>query len=338
MKRQRIMRKSIHCAENKIVHYLSLFCMGILFGGCGQEQTEIPEESVATEVVETVDLSGAAGIADDTERQEGNIAETVVSPEESVGVPENDDILQFVDAFGEMHETTINRSISQHTYDYANLTKDGKLFSYQDEHYTSRVGIDVSKYQGTIHWDEVKAQGIEFVFIRIGYRGYGEAGTINLDQCFQDNIKGAQAAGLDVGVYFFSQAVNEEEAIEEAEFVVKSLQGYELQLPVVYDPETIRNDVARTDHVTGEQFTKNTRAFCDCIRENGYDAMIYSNMMWEAFQFDLKQLRDIPIWYADYEALPQTPYNFSIWQYTEQGRIDGIEGTIDLNLQFCPIP
>ena len=312
--------------------------MGILFGGCGQEQTEIPEESVATEVVETVDLSGAAGIADDTERQEGNIAEAVVSPEESAALPENDAILEFVDAFGEIHETMIDRSIPQHMYDYANLTKDGMLFSYQDEHYTSRVGIDVSKYQGTIHWDAVKAQGIEFVFIRIGYRGYGEAGTINLDQCFQDNIKGAQEAGLDVGVYFFSQAVNEEEAIEEAEFVVKNLQGYELQLPVVYDPETIRNDVARTDHVTGEQFTKNTRAFCDCIRESGYDAMIYSNMMWEAFEFDLNQLSDIPIWYADYEALPQTPYNFSIWQYTEQGRIDGIEGTIDLNLQFCPIP
>ena len=338
MKRQRINRKSIYRAENKMIHYLSLFCIGVLLGACGQEPTDVAGESATTEIVETVDLSGAAGISDDMEKQDGNTAEEVVSPEESAVLPENDDILQFVDAFGEMHETTIDHSIPQHTYDYSKLTKDGMLFTYQDERYTSRVGIDVSKYQGTIRWDAVKAQGIEFVFIRIGYRGYGEAGTINLDQCFQDNIKGAQEAGLDVGVYFFAQAVNEEEAIEEAEFVVKSLQGYELQLPVVYDPETIRNDVARTDNVSGEQFTKNTRAFCDCIRENGYEAMIYSNMMWEAFEFDLNQLSDIPIWYADYEALPQTPYNFSIWQYTEQGHIDGIEGTIDLNLQFCPMP
>ena len=338
MKRQRNMRITFDCIRNKATYALLLSCMGVLLGACGQEPTDVMEESAVTEIAETVDLSGAAGISDDTVQQEGNIAEEVVSPEESAVLPKNDDILQFVDAFGEMHETTIDHSIPQHTYDYSKLTKDGMLYTYQDERYTSRVGIDVSKYQGTIHWDAVKEQGIEFVFIRIGYRGYGEAGTINLDQCFQDNIKGAQAAGLDVGVYFFAQAVNEEEAIEEAEFVVKSLQGYELQLPVVYDPETIRNDVARTDNVTGEQFTKNTRAFCDCIRENGYDAMIYSNMMWEAYEFDLKQLSDIPIWYADYEALPQTPYDFSIWQYTEQGRIDGIEGTIDLNLQFCPMP
>lgn len=112
------------------------------------------------------------------------------------------------------------------------------------------------------------------------------------------------------------------------------MNGYELQLPVVYDPESVLDDVARTDNVTGEQFTKNTRVFCDTISENGYDSMIYSNMLWEAFEFDLSQLVDIPIWYADYEKLPQTPYRFVFWQYTNEGHISGIDGDIDLNIQI----
>ncbi|MBR6356961.1 MAG: lysozyme, partial [Lachnospiraceae bacterium] len=158
---------------------------------------------------------------------------------------------------------------------------------------------------------------------------------INADPGFEEHIAGAQAAGLDVGVYFFSQAVNEEEAVEEAEFVVEQLKNHELQLPVVYDPETILDKAARTDNVTGEQFTANTIAFCEKISECGYEPMIYCNMKWEAFELDLSRMTDIPIWYADYETYPQTPYQFEIWQYTEKGLIEGINGSVDLNIQIC---
>lgn len=139
---------------------------------------------------------------------------------------------------------------------------------------------------------------------------------------------------MDVGVYFFSQAVNEKEASQEAEFVLENLQGYELQLPVVYDPESILDDEARTDDVTGAQFTKNTIVFCEKIKEAGYQPMIYSNMLWEAFQFDLEQLAAYPIWYADYEPLPQTPYAFDIWQYSNEGIVDGIDSAVDLDIQL----
>ncbi|MBO6299202.1 MAG: glycoside hydrolase family 25 protein [Lachnospiraceae bacterium] len=266
-------------------------------------------------------LSAGNGSAD--ENGSGKEADTV-------------EVLRFVDAFGEEYETEILEAIPKHEYHRDSFLKDGELLSYQDDKYTSRVGIDVSKYQSGIDWDQVKAQGIDFVFIRIGFRGYGEAGTINADPGFEEHIAGAQAAGLDVGVYFFSQAVNEEEAVEEAEFVIEQLKDHELQLPVVYDPETIIGKTARTDNVTGEQFTANTIAFCKKISECGYEPMVYCNMKWEAFELDLSRMTDIPIWYADYESYPQTPYHFEIWQYSEKGQIDGIKGEVDLNLQLCP--
>ena len=125
-----------------------------------------------------------------------------------------------------------------------------------------------------------------------------------------------------------------EEAKEEADFVLEHLKGQELQMPVVYDPEHILEDEARTDGVTGEQFTQNAKVFCKAIEEAGYDAMIYSNMLWEAYELDLEKLSDYPVWYADYEELPQTPYRFSMWQYSSTGSVPGIDGNVDLDIQF----
>lgn len=172
----------------------------------------------------------------------------------------------------------------------------------------------------------IKVLNYEFAILRIGYRGYGEEGTLNADEKFEQNMENARKAGIDVGVYFFSQAVNEEEAKEEADFVLEHLKGQELQMPVVYDPEHILEDEARTDDVTGEQFTQNAKVFCKEIEKAGYDAMIYSNMLWEAYELDLEKLLDYPVWYADYEELPQTPYRFSMWQYSSTGSVAGIEG------------
>ena len=139
-----------------------------------------------------------------------------------------------------------------------------------------------------------------------------------------------------MGVYFFAQAINEDEAKEEAEFVLKHLEGHDINLEVVYDPESILDAKARTDDVSGEQFTKNTRVFCSIIAEAGYKPMVYSNMKWEAFQFDMPKLTDLPFWYADYEPLPQTPYDFKYWQYTNEGRAKGVSGEADLNMEFIP--
>ena len=181
---------------------------------------------------------------------------------------------------------------------------------------------------------QVKADGYDFAIIRIAYRGYGKTGSLNVDKEFKANIKNAHEAGIDVGVYIFSQAINENEAIEEANLVIEQLKDEEIELPVVFDPELIRTDEARTDNISGEQFTKNTIAFCEKIKDAGYEPMIYSNMYWEAFLFEMEKLSDYPIWYADYETIPQTPYEFEFWQYADDGVVDGISGKTDLNVWF----
>lgn len=248
---------------------------------------------------------------------------------------DNEQTLHYVDAWGEWHDTIIRDDIAKHDYDWTCLKQTENGIIYEgDSNYAIRKGIDVSYHQGDIDWKKVKDAGYDFAFIRIAYRGYGEDGQLNADRMALANIEEAQATGMDVGVYVFSQAVNEEEAEEEAGFVLDQLQGRTLELPIVYDSELIRDDEARTDSVTGEQFTANTIAFCERIKEAGYQPMIYSNMVWEADLYDLGKLQSYPIWYADYEQIPQTPYAFRFWQYSEKGTVDGISGDVDLDVEF----
>lgn len=299
--------------------FILLITTTLFFSGCnktnedvGAGTTEFQESELSTEFLNTEELN----------------TETLQTPE----------ILEFVDAHGEWFETEINPSVAKHPYNWEYLTNDEAGISYEgDENYRIRHGVDVSKWQGDVDWNKVKAAGYDFVILRLGYRGYSEAGGMEVDAKFYQNIQGAQAAGLDVGVYFFSQAINEAEALEEANFVLDVLEGYELELPIVYDPELIKDMEARTDDVTGEQFTKNTIVFCKAITEAGFLPMIYSNMIWEAFLFDMEELQIYPFWYADYENVPQTPYNFVMWQYSETGSVDGISGNVDLNILFEPI-
>lgn len=255
-------------------------------------------------------------------------------PAASDSVESENQILHFVDAFGEEYETEILPDVPKHDYDLNKFIHDGSKLSYDDEKYTYRLGIDVSYHQGNIDFSKVKAAGYDFVILRIGYRGYGKAGNIMADRKFPEYYSKAKAAGLDVGVYFFAQAINETEAEEEADFVINTLKGYDLDLPVVYDPESILDDVARTDNVSGEQFTKNTLCFCQKISDAGFDPMVYSNMLWEAFEFDMTKISNYPIWYADYEALPQTPYQFTYWQYSNEGKVDGVSGAVDVDIEL----
>ena len=248
------------------------------------------------------------------------------------------EILHFVDVYQNPYQVEINPEVKKHDYKDDFFVHNGHLLTYEgDDNYTSRLGVDVSEHQGYIDWQTLKDNGFSFAFIRLGYRGYGQEGRICLDKEFHRNIQNAQAAGFDVGVYFFAQAINEEEAREEADFVLQNLQGYTLQLPVVYDPESILDDEARTDNVSGEQFTKNTEVFCSAVAEAGYDPMIYANMLWEAFELDLEKLSEYPLWYADYEPAPQTPYHFRFWQYTNVGQVPGITGNADLNIEMIPV-
>lgn len=264
---------------------------------------------------------------------------------------------KFLDVYRKKHTVKININALKNTYKNKNFTyiskaSNGKnlvkkgskklpngqqkgytgIIKYENEKYSSKFGIDVSKHQGIIDWKKVKKAGVQFAILRIGYRSYGEEGQLIEDESFKRNIKEAHKQGIEVGVYFFSQAKNKREAIEEAKFTIKLIGKNKLELPVVFDPEHIDGDVARTDKVTGKQFTKNALAYCKAIKKAGFKPMIYSNMMWEAYEFKMDKIKDYPIWYADYEKHPQTPYNFYMWQYSQAGQIDGIEGVTDLDM------
>ena len=195
-------------------------------------------------------------------------------------------------------------------------------------------GIDVSHHNGDIDFKKVKNAGFDFVIVRCVYRGYGKKGTLLTDSKALDNIKNAKAAGLKVGAYIFSQSINKEEALEEAKLVIDTLKDVKLELPIFFDPETIRNDVARTDDITKEIFTENAIAFMDYVKSKGYDTGFYSNMVWEDYYFDMSKLKNYDVWYADYEDYPQTPYKYKYWQFSESGRVDGVKGDVDLNIMI----
>lgn len=209
---------------------------------------------------------------------------------------------------------------------------DGSFVYYTEEGYTSTVGVDVSKWNGDIDWYALKEQGIEFAIIRVGFRGY-ETGELVLDERFYDYMDGASAAGLQVGVYFYSQAIDEDEAIEEAQFVINHIAGYYLSLPVYFDTEEVRLGESRTDVMAVANYTINALAFCSTIEAQGYRAGIYSSNEWIRKNLDMSRLACYEIWYALYGNTPGKEYGFDMWQYTEQGDLYGTESYLDMNVR-----
>ena len=207
---------------------------------------------------------------------------------------------------------------------------------YADESRAFLTGIDVSVFQGNINWEEVAADGIDFVILRIGYRGYGTKGIMGIDDNFYKNYDGAVNAGLKVGAYFYSQATNAEEAREEARYVLSALGDRELQMPVVYDWEYVDNAEARTANMTSEQITECAVNFCNEIELSGRDVMIYFNREIGYFEYDLACISGYDFWLAEYSEYPTFIYKFNMWQYTDCGTVNGIGSRVDLNIYFPP--
>lgn len=199
------------------------------------------------------------------------------------------------------------------------------------------MGVDVSEYQGDIDWEKVKSAGVEFAFIRVGGRGWGEEGRLYADGGAQEYYEGAKAAGLEVGAYFFSQAVSVAEAMEEARFALSLMEGWELDLPVVFDWEYVSAD-ARTANVKARTLTDCTLAFCNVIEDAGLEAMVYFNPSQGRDLLYLEELTIYPFWLAMYEAPMNYPYEVEYWQYTETGSVPGIYGKADINLRLPKRP
>lgn len=197
---------------------------------------------------------------------------------------------------------------------------------------TCQLGIDVSKWNGDIDWDKVKDDGIEFAMIRCGYRG-SVTGALVEDPNFMKNIRGAKAAGLKVGIYFFTQATNEIEAVEEASMVVALCDGYEIDYPIVIDTEGAGGN-GRADALDVETRTNICKAFCETIENAGYEAGVYASRSWYNQNLEVSKLDDYRIWLAEYRSTPLYSGYYDMWQYTSKGSVDGIAGNVDLNISY----
>lgn len=225
--------------------------------------------------------------------------------------------------------------VKKHNYSEENFveTDDGEMQYIENGTVVSHKGIDVSKYQGNIDWSAVASDGVEYAFVRLGLRGYG-SGKLVLDEYYDQNMRGASEAGIKTGVYFFTQAVTVEEAIEEADYVLENITGYDVSYPIVFDVEMIVNDDGRANELSQKDRTDITIAFCDRIKAAGYTPMIYGNVKCFTKLLDMTRLNDYEKWYAFYDDYMYMPYEVGIWQYTEKGKVAGINTGVDLNISY----
>lgn len=237
---------------------------------------------------------------------------------------------------GTFHFVPIRDDLKKNQLVQENLTilESGELQYHQDGQLVSHKGIDVSEHQGEIDWQLVAQDGVEFAFIRVGFRGYGSTGKLVEDEQFENNITGALQNGIKVGVYFFSQAINEEEIQEEANFVLEKIAPYKVELPVVFDVEKVADKSGRMNLITVEERTNLTLSFLQKIEQAGYTPMIYHNMEMGTVLIDIAQFENYEKWFAYYSQEFYYPYDYQVWQYSEKGSVNGIQGNVDLNISF----
>lgn len=237
---------------------------------------------------------------------------------------------------GSQEWVLINSYLKKNTYDFTRLEEKNGLKKYVDGGKTlSYLGADLSKYNGDVNFASMKAAGVDYVMIRVGSRGYN-TGKITLDEKFNDYIKGASEAGLQIGVYFASQAISQEEASQEADFILQNLAPYQASItyPVAFDMEFAANDEARIDGLRTADRTAIATAFLDKIKNAGYIPMVYGNKEWLIKEVDMTGLQQYDVWLSQEEEAPDYPYQFTMWQYTTDGVLNGVPGDVGLDISF----
>ena len=230
----------------------------------------------------------------------------------------------------------ISPYLTKNTFDFTKMEDKAGLKRYMENgRKTSYVGVDISKHTGKVSFSSIKSAGVDYVMIRLGSRGYS-TGQITLDENFKENIEGAIDAQLDVGVYFYSQAISQEEAIQEANFVVQNMEPYRahVKYPVAFNMGFVSNDKSRIEGLGREDKTTVTASFLEGIRAAGYVPMIYGDKEWLIKEIDMTKLQDYDVWLSQEEEIPDYPYRYSMWQYNTDGVVNGIGGGADLNICF----
>lgn len=235
---------------------------------------------------------------------------------------------------GEDEWVLISPYLPKHEYDFSKLVCQSNLMKYYENgRQVSYVGADLSKYQDYVDFQKLENAGVDYVMLRIGVRGYG-SGEIVLDDYYSDNLKRATDAGLEVGVYFSSQAITVEEAKEEAQTVLEELKEVKITYPVAFDMEFVQNDTARIEKLTKAEKTEIAKTFLDEISKEGYKTVLYGDKEWLIKEVDLSKLTGYDIWLSQLSDIPDYPYRFTMWQYTKTATIDGIAGYANLNISF----
>ena len=215
------------------------------------------------------------------------------------------------------------------------ITDNGGFKTYTGGSTPAKTGIDVSEFQTVTDWNAVKAAGVDFVMVRVGWRGY-EEGVLHEDEKFREHIEGALDAGLSVGAYFFSQAVTPGEARLEANFLLDCIADYEITYPVAFDWESVNEVDARTFGIQNDQLTALAREFANVVRANGYTPMLYFYKHLGYLQYDLSELSGYDFWLSEPGDVPTFYYKYTMWQYAVDGTVPGVEGTVDLDMCFEP--
>lgn len=228
----------------------------------------------------------------------------------------------------------VKEDIARHGYDLSKLKYDkARMDYYEDGKVVSKCGVDVSAALGEVDFAKVKKAGFEFAMVKVGARGYS-SGKIVMDGNYQDNIELARKAGLDVGVYFCSQAVNKSEARDEADELLGAISGYKVKYPVVFVMENIDGDMARIEALDVTARTQIAKAFLDRIKDAGYTPMLYGDKEWLLTMVDMEVLQDYDVWYAQDGDEPEYPYAFGMWQYDSDASVKGITGDAALTISF----
>lgn len=230
----------------------------------------------------------------------------------------------------------IDRTLSMNDLEQSGVQalENGEYQYVKDGNVISRKGIDVSSHQGKIKWDEVAADGVEFAFIRAVYRGYGSAGKLMEDERFDANMQGAMNNGIEVGAYVFTQAVTEEEILEEAKLAISKVSKYTDDCTIVVDVEKTADASGRMNVLTPQERTRLVKLFCETVEEAGYKPMIYFNLEMAILMLDLEELEEYDKWFAAYSDTLYYPYDYEIWQYSEKGEVAGISGPVDLDISI----
>ena len=278
----------------------------------------------------------------DGEDETGTPANDKESDSDKEGTEENETPTEATDG---KHTLVINRDGSEewvlitpylpkNDYDYTNLvSQSGRMTYYTDGRVTSYLGVTIDKYDDYVDFGLLRDDGIDYVMVRVGVRGYG-TGTITLDEYYTDNISRANQAGLDVGLYFSSQAITVEEATEEAVALIAVAQENKITYPLAIDIGFILNDTSRIEDLTKAEKTEIIRTFADTIKEAGFNCVIHADKEFLIKEIDLSKFSDVDIWLDNNGDLPDYPYAFTMWEYASNGTVDGLNGPADMSISF----